>query len=139
MSFEARLKKLQDKSVREKKSIALVTTLVVFLPLMGMLFYIGAFSLSGTSGSGTNLIDSFTEETDPLFEDFVNEGGEKLASTSAAMEELREIASTTNALINSTSSDDTIQEDTASTSDFEVASTSEDEFGVTVESEEQTQ
>jgi hypothetical protein len=115
MSFEERLQKLQNKSVEEKKTIALLTTVAIFLPLMGVLFYLGAFSFVHEQSPQT-MIETIKEDTGTWIDDTVTEGERIVASTTELIEEARVLASTTTTLLSASSTIEAMFASTTATS-----------------------
>ena len=96
MSFEHYLSELQRRSPREKRTVALVFSTAVFVPLVVVLFFLGAFSLQHTGGTPlSDVVSSVAKDAAPSFEDLHNGVSALTASTSKALDDLRSLASST--------------------------------------------
>lgn len=111
MSFEHYIQEIQQRSPREQRTIVLVATTAVFVPLMVVLFFLGAFSFRDTGGaSASDTVGSLKERAAPTLNEFSAGLNSMTASTSEALEALRALASSTRQMQNSTTTSSTTQD-----------------------------
>ncbi|MCK5027842.1 MAG: hypothetical protein KAS07_05480 [Candidatus Pacebacteria bacterium] len=136
MTFEKKIASLQNKPVGERKTIALVFTVAVFVVVLMSLYFLGAFSLSFsendqvTSGS----VDSPMEDPAEMFGGMEKELEAFFASTTDMIGMLQDIASSTTA---STTEDESrigtsTEESVAATSSDEIIKEDEEETMIAI-------
>lgn len=116
--FEKKLAKLQKQKPSQQRTVVLITTLVIFIPLMGLLIHFGAFSLSaGEQTDNSSVKEVVSRDIEPIAETLDKIGSQFIASTTQSLNEIREMASTTGQTVveNGTSSTSTLQQNQAST------------------------
>jgi uncharacterized membrane protein affecting hemolysin expression len=95
MTFEKKIAKLQEGTLSDRRTTALVVTVVLFVPLMAFLIYIGAFSISSDHERAENNQENVMTETESVAETLEKVSAQFIASTTASLEKLEQMASTT--------------------------------------------
>lgn len=103
MSFEKKLQQLQQRPIRERRTVALLAAIVIFVPFMAVLSYAGAFALSPRQG-GQGPLRAIGEQAGSYMNEIGGEIGNMTASTTAIVNDLKERASSTEA-VSATSTD----------------------------------
>ncbi len=99
MSFSKKIEKIQKRSLKERQTVALFATSIIFVVIVLLLYAAGAFSFPSfrmPSGEADDSLTSVKEDVSSIVESIGEEFDTISASSSALIEEMKSmIASTT--------------------------------------------